>query len=453
MEPPAIESLHFAEAPAVDSPPGPKSRAMVEHQAEIESEAVLYPHDMPLAFEAARGATIRDVDGNLYLDFFSGIGVLNVGHANPYVTEAATEQSERLPHTLDFPTEARIDLIETLDTIAPAGLQGANRVNFGGPTGSDAVEASIKLAKYATGNEGLIAFRGSFHGETSGAFSLTGDTKYKQPYTPLLSEVEHLRYPYPYRQSGTDDELVDRALEEVKTVLGDRYGGMPNPAGVWVEPIQGEGGTVVPPDGFLSGLRDLCDDHSVPLIVDEVQAGMGRTGEWWACEHAGITPDIMTMAKGLGSGYPLSGTMYSESLGPWQPGGHTGTFRGFNPAMRASVRAIEYIQERDLLEHATDMGQVLKDELAPVAAESAHVGEIRGRGLFIGVELVDESGEPAPDLLERVRTRCYQNGILVWAGGRSDNVLRLLPPLVITHEQIQTGTTIIAEAIRDEESD
>lgn len=447
MHSPPIEDLHFDEAPAVDSPPGPKSRRLVRKQQAIESSAALYPTDVPIAFETGRGATLKDVDGNYYLDFFAGIGVLNVGHANPYVTEAATEQLETLPHSLDFPTEPRLELIETLDEIAPPGLRGNNRVNFGGPTGSDAIEATIKLAKYNTGNDGMIAFRGSFHGETSGAFSLTADTKYKKPYTPLLPEVQHARYPYPFREDGSDEEIVELALEEVKELLGDRYGAMSNPAGIWVEPIQGEGGTVVPPNGFLQGLRDLCDDYDVPLIVDEVQTGMGRTGEWWGSNHYDVTPDIMPMAKALGNGLPLSGTMYSEELDTWGPGGHTGTFRGFNPAMRASVRSIEYIRHHDLLEHATELGSRIRDRLRELEATNPHVGDVRGKGLFIGVELVDEDGKPDPDLLTDVRTTCYENGVLVWAGGRADNVVRLLPPLVMTEEQADTGIAILIDAI------
>lgn len=445
MDSPPIHELHFSDAPSVEEVPGPESRRLCNRQREIESSAVLYPTETPIAFHEGKGATLEDVDGNRYLDFFAGIATLNVGHSNPYVTEAVHEQTDRLSHSLDFPTEARLDLIEKLDEIAPGALAGDNRVVFGGPTGSDAVEATIKLAKQYTGNDGMIAFYGSFHGETAGAFSLTADTKQKKPYTPLLAEVEHAQYPYPFRQDCGPDEAVEAALEEVKTLLSDRYGAMPNPAGVWVEPIQGEGGTVVPPDGFLSGLRDLCDDHDVLLTIDEVQAGMGRTGEWWACEHFDVTPDAMPMAKAFGSGLPLSGTMYREQLDTWGPGGHTGTFRGYNPAMRASLRAIEYIEKHDLLDHATELGTYIVDRLEEI--DSPLLAEIRGKGLFIGAELVDEAGEPSREVLSDVRRHCRQNGVLVWGGGRSGNVLRLLPPLVMTHEQAEIGLDIITKAI------
>ena len=443
--PPPIAALHFDDAPAVDEVPGPKSRRLRERQRAAESSAVLYPTEMPIAFREGRGATIEDVDGNRYLDFFGGISVLNVGHANPYVTEAATDQTRTLPHSLDFPTEPRLDLMEKLREIAPGDMAGASRVVFGGPTGSDAVEGSIKLAKQYTGNRGMVAFYGAFHGETAGAFSLSADGKYKRDYTPLLAEVEHAQYPYPFRQEGSPEETVEYALEEVKTLLGDRYGAMPNPAGVWVEPIQGEGGIVVPPAGFMSGLRDLCDDHDVPLIVDEIQTGMGRTGEWWASDHFDVTPDAITVGKAIGNGHPLSATVYREELDTWEPGGHTGTFRGYNVAMRAALRSIEYIEHHDLLDHATELGTYIRKRLARV--DTALVGQVRGMGLFVGAEFVNAERQPAPDAVAEVRQRCMERGVLTWGGGRDDHVLRLLPPLVLTREQAETGLDIVCDAI------
>jgi diaminobutyrate-2-oxoglutarate transaminase len=445
---PPIDELHFETAPAVESVPGPRSRELNEEQSRLESSAVLYPTDIPLAFEEGRGATLKDVDGNIYLDFFAGIGVLNVGHSNPYVTEAVNEQTNTLTHALDFPSEVRLDLVEKLDEIAPGDLTGNNRVVFGGPTGSDAVEASIKLAKYNTGNHGMIAFYGSFHGETSGAYSLTADTKHKEPYTPLLPEVEHVPYPYSFRQEKPDQQAIDDSLDAVQTVLGDRYGGMTNPAGVWVEPIQGEGGIVVPPEGFLSGLRDITEDYGVPLIVDEVQTGMGRTGKWFASEWEGITPDIMPMGKALGgAGLPLSATMYHEDLDTWEPGGHTGTFRGYLPAMRAAVRSIEYVQAHDLLDHGREEGSYMKQRLSEVAASNPFLGDVRGKGMYVGVEFLDEDGQPDGEIMSEIQTACYKQGVLVWGGGRDDNVMRLIPPLVMTHKQVQTGLNLIIGAI------
>lgn len=447
VDPPPIESLHYDQAPDVDSVPGPKSRRLLREQSQRDSNAVLYPREIPIAFESGRGATLRDVDGNTYLDFFAGIGVVNVGHANPYITEAVNEQTDALTHALDFPTEARIELLETLDRIAPGDLRHNNRVVFGGPTGSDAVEGSIKLAKHVTGNNGMIAFYGSFHGETAGAYSLSAETSQSKPQTSLLSTVEHAQYPYPFGQDLPADTAVETALAEVETLLSSKYGAMADPAGIWVEAIQGEGGTVVPPEGFLAGLRDLADEHDVPLIIDEVQTGVGRTGKWWATEHYDVTPDIMTMGKGLGGGLPLSATMYREDFDTWEPGDHTGTFRGYVPAMRAATRTIEYIEAQDLLSHASDLGDYIQTRLREETASNPHVGQVRGKGLFIGIELIGERGEPAPNLLETIQTDCYERGVLVWAGGRADHVIRLLPPLVLTRNQAQSGLDVLIDAI------
>ncbi len=275
---PPIEEIHFDDAPDVDSVPGPKGRELLEKQERIDSSAVKYPGDIPIAFDSGKGATVRDVDGNTYIDMFAGIGVLNVGHSNPYVLEAVREQTDKLVHTVDFPTEARLDLIEKLDEIAPAGLRGENRVVFGGPTGSDAVEAAIKLAKYNTGGDGLIAFRGSYHGATSGAMALTANKGFKDDYTPLIPDVVHAKYPSPFIDRDESGDSCARALKEVEEIIEDPYGGLANPAGIFVEPIQGEGGVIVPPEGFLKGLREIATENDIPLMFDEIQSGLGRSG-------------------------------------------------------------------------------------------------------------------------------------------------------------------------------
>ncbi|NHN61008.1 MULTISPECIES: aspartate aminotransferase family protein [Halorussus] len=447
---PHIDELHYENAPGVDTVPGPNSTRLLEKQREIDSSAVAYPEDIPVAFEEGKGATVRDVDGNTFIDMFAGIGVLNVGHANPYVLEAVHEQADKLVHTVDFPTEARLELIEKLDEIAPGALAGNNKVVFGGPTGSDAVEAAIKLAKYNSGGDGLIAFRGAYHGATSGAMSLTGNKGFKDSYTPLLSDVVHAPYPNPFEQGKDPQAAVDRALEEVQAILEDPYGGLANPAGIFVEPIQGEGGVVVPPEGFLQGLRDLADDNDVTLVFDEIQSGLGRTGQWWASEWDGVTPDVMTSAKALGGvGFPLSATMYREELDTWGSGDHAGTYRGHVVAMRAGTRAIEYIQAHDLLAHGREVGEYVRDRLGEVADDTGRIGEVRGRGLFVGAPFVDADGNPDADAADAVQQRCYERGVLVWKAGRHGNVLRLLPPLVITEELAETAMDVIADAIRE----
>lgn len=444
---PPIEELHYSDAPDVDSVPGPRSRQLLEKQRQIDSSAVAYPEDIPVAFEAGKGATVRDVDGNTYIDMFAGIGVLNVGHANPYVLQAVQKQSEKLVHTVDFPTEARLDLIEKLDEIAPGDLQGNNRVVFGGPTGSDAIEAAIKLAKYNTDGTGLVAFRGAYHGATSGAMSLTGNKGFKGHYTPLLADVVHAPYPSPIEQGTAPQEAVDHALEEVQAIFEDPYGGLANPAGIFVEPIQGEGGIIVPPEGFLKGLRDIATDNGVPLVFDEIQSGLGRSGQWWASEWYDVTPDVMTSAKALGgTGFPLSATMYHEDLDTWGSGDHAGTYRGHVVAMRAGTRAIEYIQEHDLLAHARDLGEYIRSRLREVAEENAEIVAVRGKGLFIGVEFRDADGNPT-GTADELQDYCFENGVLVWKAGRHGNVLRLLPPLVLTRDLAETALDVIVEGI------
>jgi len=445
---PPIADLHYDDAPNVGSVPGPESRKLLDRQREIDSSAVAYPEDIPVAFEEGKGATVRDADGNTYIDMFAGIGVLNVGHANPYVLEAVHEQADKLVHTVDFPSEARLDLIEKLNEIAPAGLRDNNRVVFGGPTGSDAVEASIKLAKYNTGGDGLIAFRGSYHGATSGAMSITSNKGFKDDYTPLLPETVHAPYPFPFRQGKEPDAAVEHALEEVKAIVEDPYGGLANPAGIFVEPIQGEGGVVTPPEGFLQGLRDIADDNDLPLMFDEIQSGMGRTGEWWACDWEGVSPDVMTSAKALGgTGFPLSATMYREELDTWGSGDHAGTYRGHVVAMRAGTRTIEYVQEHDLLAHARDLGDHIRSRLREMGEGNPRLGEVRGKGLFVGAEFVDGDGAPDGDAVDAIQQYCFEHGVLVWTAGRHGNVLRLLPPLVLTRELADTALDVIADAV------
>jgi len=448
MAGPPIHELHFAEEPSVDQVPGPNSRRLLDRQEEIDSSAVAYPNDIPLAFEEGSGATLKDADGNVFLDFFAGIGVYNVGHANPYVNKGVHAQIDKLTHTVDFPTEPRLDLIDKLDEIAPGSLAGNSRFVFGGPTGSDAVEASIKLAKYNTGGNGLLAFRNSYHGATTGAMSITSNKKFKKPYAPLLPDVVHAPFPYPFREDRSPEESVDRALEEVRAIVEEPYGGLTDPAGIFVEPIQGEGGVVVPPEGFLSGLREIADENDLPLVFDEIQVGMGRTGEWWASEHYDVTPDVMTTAKALGgNGQPLSGTMYHEDLDTWGPGDHAGTYRGHVPAMVGGLRAIEYIQSHDLLDHATEVGAWIRDRLRDAGEGDPGLGQVRGKGLFVGAEFVDANGDPDDDRVEAIQQYCYEHGVLVWTAGQYGNVVRLLPPLVLTQRQAEVGTEIIADAI------
>lgn len=458
-EMPHLEELHLSQEPDVSSVPGPQSQKMLRQQEKLDSNAIAYPKRLPLSIDTAKGATIKDADGNIFIDFFAGIGVLNVGHSNPYILDAVHDQLDKVTHTIDFPSEPRIELIKKLNEIAPSGLQDNCSVIFGGPSGSDAIEGSIKLAKHNTGRHSLLAFEGSYHGGTAGALSLTAGRKYKKGYTPLLADVVHV--PYPSQERLRDTESTQQgsaydiggnisstqALEAVKQKLEGAYAGHEKPAGIWVEPIQGEGGVVAPPEGFLQGLRDLADDNDTLLIFDEIQTGIGRTGEWFAADHYDVTPDAMTMAKSVGgSGLPLGAMMYHDDFDTWEAGGHVGTFRGNAPAMIGGVRAIEYIQEQDLLAHARDLGQTARSRFTDIAERTPQIVDVRGKGLFIGIEFV-ENGAPAKQLVRDIQTQCYKKGVLIWTAGRNGNVLRLIPPLVITERQMEVGLDIVSEAI------
>lgn len=442
--------LHIAERPMLrTSIPGPSSLRLLDRQQNREANTVVYPRTLPIAFEEAKGATIRDADDNVYLDFFSGIGVANVGHSNPYVLEGVKSQQDRLTHTIDFPTEARVAFMEALDEIAPGELSGRSRIAFGGPSGTNAIECSIKLAKYNTGNDALIGFRGSYHGGTAGALSLSAWSNYKSAYTPLLPDVVHLPYPYPFRQGKSPEAAVADCLSEVRETIEGERSGLPAPAGIWVEPIQGSGGVVVAPDEFMRGLREITVENDLLLVVDEIQTGMGRTGEWFASDHSGITPDVVTVGKAIGGiGLPLSATIYDETLDTWGPSAHAGTFRGHVPAMVAGTRAIEYIREFDLLERAIELGEHLQNRLWEVAEADPFLCDVRGRGLLVGAEFVTEE-EPFPEFVSEVQKRCLDRGVIVWSGGVEGNTLRLMPPLVLTDEQARVGMDVIVDVINE----
>jgi diaminobutyrate-2-oxoglutarate transaminase len=449
-----FEDMHFSPAPDLATEvPGPRSRELLAEQAHLESNARSYPREVPIAIEQGLGATMRDADGNTFIDFFAGAGVLNVGHSNPAVLAAAAEQQRHLVHALDFPTSTRLRLLAKLKSVLPGALRQRARFHFGGPTGSDAVEAALKLVRTHTERESIIAFQGSYHGMTAGALSVTSDVSAGGPES---SPVHFMPYPYCYRcPLGLQPDSCQMACAKLlETSLSDPHSGIPKPAGVIIEPIQGEGGTIVAPEGYLAEVRRITVEHDIPLIFDEIQTGFARTGTMFACEHDGVTPDVMTLSKGLGGiGYPLSCIAYDEKLDSWTPGAHIGTFRGHQVAMAAGSAAIDFMIEEDLAAYAGELGELAFELLEEQVPTLASVGEVRGRGLMIGVELVKDrhTKEPWPELAAELRLACCQRGLIIEVGGHYANVARFLPPLVISRGLLEQGIEIFVEALRDSE--
>jgi len=454
-----LSELHFTEEPKIRvSPPGPKSQDLLKKQRELESSAVSYPRATPLAIDEAKGATIRDVDGNIYLDFFGGAGVLNVGQLNPAVMDAVEEQLGKLVHALDFPTEVRTALAGKLLELAPGQL-GEGKVFFTAPTGSDAVEAALKLAMFNTGRKTVLAFQGGYHGMTQGALSASSGRKFFSDYQPTLPQTHFAPYPYPYRcpfDTDSPEECGEKSLQYVRRMVEDPHSGVTLPAAIIVEPVQGEGGSIVPPDNFLPGLREIADEHDIPLIFDEIQASNGRCGEIFSSELTGTVPDIMTVAKGFGGiGFPLGAILYREKLDEWESGAHIGTFRGHQVAMAAGLASLEFIEENAINEHVRDMEEVMLTRLKAEEGAMDYVGESRGKGLMIGVEFVRDkkTKEPYPEMAERVQELAYEKGVIFELGGHYGNVVRCLAPLVLTEKMAKTGTEILIEAIKEAEKE
>jgi len=446
-----FNDLSFREAPLIKtSPPGSKSKEYLNYQQSAESKAVSYPRGMPMALRRGKGATVEDVDGNIYIDFFGGAGVMGVGHSNPQVIKAALDQIEKLTHSLDVPNPARRSLVEKLNSILPSSL---NKLFFGGPTGSDAVEAAVKIAKYNKKRSPMIAFQGAYHGMTAGALSLTSGLSFKEDFLPLLPDIHFIPYAYcyrcPYGLNPSSCEL--RCAQYLEHILEDPHSGVGKPSAVIVEAIQGEGGTIVPPDKFIPKLREICTKHDVLLIIDEIQAGLCRTGKMFAFEHTQTIPDIMTLSKALGGvGFPISCVAFKEELDLWPPGKHIGTFRGNVVAYAAGAAALEFMRVNDLAGHASRLGEFMLAKLKQIQKDSEKVGDVRGKGLMFGIEFVrdKQSKTPAPEIAQKVRTICHKSGLLIEIGGHFNNVARFLPPLVLTKSLALKGIEIFEDAVK-----
>jgi len=428
--------------------PGPKAKAAVETDDRLLSPS--FTRSYPLVAKRGRGIRVEDVDGNEFLDLAAGIAVASTGHCHPEVVAAIQKQAAELIHIsgTDFYNEPLTDLAERLSAIAP--MPGPHKF-FYGNSGAEAVECALKLARYHTGRQQIIAFFGAFHGRTMGALSLTASKpQQKRRFSPLVPGVTHVRYPYAYRgcTGGAQAEEAfslgcARYIEEklFKTMLPPE-----EVAAIFVEPIQGEGGYVVAPDNFMRELRGICDRHGILLVADEVQSGVGRTGKWWAIEHTGVQPDIVCMAKGIASGMPLSVCMSRAEIMDWVPGSHASTFGG-NPVSIAAALATLKILKREGVANAARVGGLMLERLSGWKKTHPLVGDVRGRGLMIGIELVKDKAtrEPASAVRNRVETLAFERGLIVLGCG--ENTLRLCPPLIISEQEATVALDILEEAI------
>jgi len=401
----------------------------------------------PIKAVSARGIYINASDGKVYMDLASGLAASNIGHAHPAVVKAASEQAEKLIHSgCIFYYDSILDLAEKLATITPDGIESF----FFSNSGAEAVEGAIKLAKRATGRQGVIAFLGGFHGRTYGALTLTtSSARYRKGYHPLLPSVYHAPYPYCCRcpVGQKKNKCSMECLGYLENMLARQI--IPEEvACMIIEPVLGEGGYCPAPKEFLIKLRELCSAHGILLIFDEVQSGFGRTGKWFAGETYGVRPDILTMAKGIASGFPLSAVGASKKLmSKWPPGAHGTTFGGNPVACAASLATIDVIEAEGLLKNAERLGKFALKELKKIARASEGIGDVRGMGLMIGIEFVKKDGSPDAERLEKVMAQCLEKGLIIIDCGVDKNVARLIPPLNITKDELTRAISIFKEAL------
>ena len=417
--------------------PGPKARELLARDAAVVSPS--YPREYPFVMSHGRGAEIWDVDGNRFLDFAAGIAVCSTGHSHPRVVAAVQEAAERFLHiSSDYWHERQVLLAERINELAP---MNEPVMSFFAQSGTESVEGALKLARFVTGRPRFIGFLGGFHGRSMGSLSFTA-SKYTQQkgFFPTMPGVTHVPYPNSYRPLFAGADQGHAVLRYIEDVLFQTNLPAAEVAAVLVEPIQGEGGYLVPPDGFLAGLRALCDRHGILLIFDEVQSGIGRTGKMFACQHWGVVPDIMTLAKGLGSGLPIGMVVAKKTImSKWTRGAHGNTFGG-NPLCCAAALATLDLVGGDYVLNAARMGEYFQKRLRELALRHEVIGDVRGKGLMIGAELITDrvSRQPARALCERLLTRAYHNGLILLSCGQS--TVRFIPPLMI-------GTGDVDEAL------
>ena len=437
----------------------------IGRQNDFESSARSYPRKFPFALKSAKGSWIEDVEGNRYLDFLCGAGTLALGHNDDEVNKAMIDllTSGAPLHTLDLTTPVKDKYVETIFSILPKEMQGNVKIQFCSPSGTDAVDAAIKLCKTATGRGTVIAFSGGYHGMGHGAMALTGNLNAKSKVQNLMPGVQFMPYPNSYRcpfglggDAGTDATCAyfERALKDPES-------GISRPAAVIIEPIQGEGGVVPAPAKFLQTIRRVTKELDIPMIVDEIQCGIGRSGNVFAFEESGIIPDVILMSKAIGGSQPMSVVVYNKALDKWTAGAHAGTFRGNQLAMAAGTVVLRRISEPEFLAEVRRKGEKIRTALDKLKTEVSIIGDVRGRGLMQGIEFIDPKGEkdimghpePAGTIAADVQKRCFEHKLVMEKGGRNGSVMRCLCALTVTDEEIDTMLSIFSSVVKEIDSE
>ncbi len=431
----------------------------ITRQDSTESNARSYPRKFPFALAKAKGSWVEDIEGNKYLDFLCGAGTLALGHNDDEVNQAMVEliTSNAPLHTLDLTTPVKDEFVHTVLSHLPEELKENAKIQFCSPSGTDATDAALKLCKTATGRTSIIAFQGGFHGMGHGALACTGNLGAKNAVNGLMPEVHHFPYPNTYRDTFglTGQASIDAACNYFERTLKDPESGITKPAAVILEPIQGEGGVNPAPVKFLQTVRRVTKELDIPLIVDEIQCGMGRSGKLFAFEYADIVPDVILVSKAVGGSQPLSIVIYNKKLDKWQPGAHTGTFRGNQLAMKAGTVVFNRVTKPEFLAEVVRKGNKIMDRMNALKAKVSIIGDVRGKGLMIGCEFVNPKLEPDMnglfppngDAAAKVQHLCFENKLVMEKGGRGGSVMRCLCALTVTDEEIDLAMDIFEKAV------
>ena len=431
----------------------------ITRQELTESNARSYPRKFPFAIAKAKGSWVTDVEGNKYLDFLCGAGTLALGHNDSEINQTMVDllTGDAPLHTLDLTTPVKDKFVHTLLSLLPGELKDNAKVQFCSPSGTDAVDAALKLCKTATGRSSVIAFQGGYHGMGHGALALTGNLTAKNKVHGLMPDVHFFPYPYSYRcPFGLGGEAgVKATCTYFEHVLKDPESGITKPAAVIIEPIQGEGGVIPAPVEFLQTIRRVTQELDIPMIVDEIQCGVGRSGKFFAFEYAGIVPDVILASKAIGGSQPLSVVIYNKKLDKWEQGAHAGTFRGNQLAMAAGTVVMNRVSKPEFLEEVREKGKIIEERLLALKAKTKIIGDVRAKGLMIGTEFVNPKGQPdgigslptSGEIAAKVQKICFENGFVAEKGGRGGSVMRCLCALNITKDEINTAMDIFEKVV------